>query len=102
MRDKSVTPSIQLQTLIKRRVKIRLIFATIIWVLYAIFALGYGPLKSYFVISVSSGAQIPFALLYFISLIIIFIALEFLYMQFAKKSDLLIREGAEKEGYNCE
>lgn len=75
-----------LKRLIQKKNRLRLIMALIIMTLYFGFALGYGPLQALFASKVGDSL-IPFGLVYFVSLLFSFIAIEILYLYLVKRYD---------------
>lgn len=69
--------------LLRKKAKIRFWFSMTVWTLYGGFALGYSFLQDLFATRIAADSQVPFALVYFFALIVIFIALEYLYMRIA-------------------
>lgn len=74
------------QTLIRKKNRLRLIMALVIMALYFGFALGYGPLNELFAEKMA-GSLIPFGLVYFVGLIFSFVIIEMTYLKIAKQLD---------------
>ncbi|MBB6523671.1 DUF485 domain-containing protein [Pseudoteredinibacter isoporae] len=81
-----MSTSRDVQTLIRKKNRLRVVMAIIIMALYFGFALGYGPLKALFAEKMA-GSLIPFGLVYFVSLIFSFVIIELIYLKFAKDLD---------------
>ena len=77
--------------IIRHRLRLRFWFSGIVCLLYGGFALGYGPLQDLFSTAVTATSPIRFALVYFASLIILFLLLEFVYLKLADKSAAINR-----------
>lgn len=74
------------QTLIRKKNRLRVVMAVVIMALYFGFALGYGPLKELFAEKMA-GSMIPFGLVYFVTLIFSFVIIEMIYLKAAKSLD---------------
>lgn len=104
--NNTVLPSPKLNEIFRKKAKWRLCLTLTAWIMFAGFALGYGFLHTIFNEKIAPGSNIPFALLYFIALIIISIGLEFLYLKIVDKLELTEKEinakqnGIEKKVYN--
>jgi|GEM_PF-3572970 len=72
--------------MIAKKNRLRLIMAIIVMGLYFGFALGYASLQDLFASKIGTSL-IPFGMVYFVGLIISFIAIEMLYLKLANKYD---------------
>lgn len=75
----------ELLTKLRYKNKIRLGFSLIVWLLYGSLALAYGPLQGLFAKRLSGDSSISFVLLYFFTLLLVFIGLEYLYLRICEK-----------------
>lgn len=83
----TASPNAAILKMIAKKNRLRLIMAMIVMSLYFGFALGYSSLQDLFASKIGDSL-IPFGMVYFVSLIISFIAIEMLYLKLAKQYDL--------------
>ena len=79
-----MSDSAELAQIISKRNRRRFLFAVIVWLFYGSFVLQYGPLKEFFSAESLIGSR---SITYFGLLILVFLALEALYLKLRRKED---------------